>query len=339
MIVKKLAKRTSVRQVKDTSTASRPGPSGRVSRRSRNLAATVALLSAAVTADAFAEEEVSTAQLYQAVVQLAANVDLVREVMGRPELTTDPWIVVNAQPRHVVYQAMTLHRKANWLSSELVGAVRAGLLPVLGDEIDLGTVLSVVQGAALQIDVVRGELGMTYAAEVPELEPATTLGDVLREIVQVSRQLNFLLDRQFKLEDVYRRLELSATYVAGALTDEESMPEYGDLPPFETGKTSADVYRRVLECLELATVIGEKRDVPVLRLNLRRELRRRDISPADVYDLATTLLSEIAHLTLVLEAEDVAGPPIETPKHVFPSHAYQLAGMLQDELARLEAKL
>ena len=190
--MKKLAKRTSVRQVKDTSTASRPGPSGRVSRRSRNLAAAAALLSVTAAADAFAEEEVDPAQLYQAVAELAANVDLVREVMGRPELTTDPWIVVDAQPRHVVYQAMTLHRKANWLSSELVGAARAGLLPVLGDEIDLGTVLSVVQGAALQIDIVRGELGMTYAAEVPELEPDTTLGDVLREIVQVSRQLNFL---------------------------------------------------------------------------------------------------------------------------------------------------
>ena len=113
---------------------------------SRTLAAAAALLSVAVAADAFAEEEVNPAQVYQAVEQLAANVDLVREVMGRPELTTDPWIVVDAQPRHVVYQAMTLHRKANWPSSELVGAARAGLLPALGDEIDLGTVLSVVQG-------------------------------------------------------------------------------------------------------------------------------------------------------------------------------------------------
>ena len=85
-------------------------------------------------------------------------------------------------------------------------------------------------------------------------------------------------------------------------------------------------------------MVGERRGVDVLKLNLRRELRRRDIAPADVYDLATTLLSEVAYLTLVLDAKDVDAPPIERPKHIFPSHVYRIAGMLQDELARLEAR-
>ena len=169
--------------------------------------------------------------------------------------------------------------------------------------------------------------------------PTASPRDVFREIIQASRQLNHLLDRQFKPEDVYGRLELAATYVAGALTEDESSPVYGLLPPFEAGKVPADVYRRVLECLELATVIGEKRDVQMLRLNLRRELRRRDIAPADVYDLATTLLSELAYLTLVLDAKDVPAPEVERPTHIFPAHVYRMAGMLQDELARLEAKL
>ena len=135
------------------------------------------------------------------------------------------------------------------------------------------------------------------------------------------------------------RLLLAATYVAGALTEDETVPVYGELPPFESAKVPADVYRRVLECLELATVIGEKRGVDVLKLNLRRELRRRDIGPADVYDLATTLLSEVAYLTLVIDAKDVDAPPIERPKHIFPSHVYQIAGMLQDELAVLEDRM
>ena len=41
----------------------------------------------------------------------------------------------------------------------------------------------------------------------------------------------------------------------------------------------------------------------------------------------------------VLDARDVETPPIERPEHVFPSHVYRIAGMLQDELARLEASL
>ena len=102
------------------------------------------------------------------------------------------------------------------------------------------------------IDTVRRELGMTYGAELAALEPDRQPRDVFRETIQASRQtLNFLLDRQFKPEDVYGRLELAATYVAGALTEDESVPVYGVLPPFEAGKVPADVYRRVLECLEL----------------------------------------------------------------------------------------
>lgn len=298
----------------------------------------VAVVSLAVASNAIAAEDTTSAHVYQAVVRVGADVDLVREVMGRPELTTDPWIVVEAEPRHVFYQALTLLRKANRLAVELVNENRAGLLPVPEGEIQPAVVLDVIERAAGQIDAVRSELGISYRAETPALEADREPSDVLREIVQVSRQLNHLIDRRFKPEDVYGRLELAATYVAGALTEDEAVPEYGELPPFESGKVPADVYRRVLECLELATVVGERRGVDVLKLNLRRELRRRDIAPADVYDLATTLLSEVAYLTLVLDAKDVDAPPIERPKHIFPSHVYRIAGMLQDELARLEAR-
>ena len=298
----------------------------------------VVLLSSAVASTAIAEDETTSAHVYQAVVRLGADVGLVREVMGRPESTTDPWIVVEAEPRHVFYQALTLLRKANRLAMELTEEQRVGLLPVPEGEIEPALVLDVINRAGVQVDAVRNELEITYRAESPQLESDRQPSDVLREIVQVSRQLNFLIDRQFRPEDVYGRLELAATYVAGALTEDEATPEYGELPPFESGKVPADVYRRVLECLELATVIGERRGVDVLKLNLRRELRRRDIAPADVYDLATTLLSEVAYLTLVLDAKDVDAPPIEQPKHIFPSHVYRIAGMLQDELARLEAR-
>ena len=305
----------------------------------KNRSVVAALALAAVGFHAVADEEITPAHVYQAVEQLSANVDLVRDVMGRPEITTEPWVVVDAQSRHVFYQALTLLRKANRLADELAGAERAAPPPLLEEEIVPADVLGVVDLASSQIDAVRRELGMTYGAELGALDRSKKPKDVLREIVQAGRQLSFLIDRQFKPEDVYRRLELAATYVAGALTEDESTPVYGELPPLEPGKVPADVYRRVLECLELATVIGERRGVSTLKLNLRRELRRRDIAPADVYDLATTLLSELAYLTLVLDAKDVPSPPIEQPKHVFPSHVYRMAGMLQDELARLEGGL
>ncbi len=294
----------------------------------------VALL-AGSTASA-AEPDITPAHVYQAVGQITADINLIRAVMGRPVLTAAEWIVEDAQPRHVYYQARTLFRKANRFAIEIAGVERQSPVPFPDGEIRPAHVFTMIKDAQSQIDIVRRELGIGVRAEEPAFESRRQPSDVLRATVQASRQLNLLLDREFTPEDVYGRLELAATYVAGTLSEDENNPVYGKLPPFEPAKVPGDVYRRVLECLQLTRSIGEKLGVPVLRLNLRRELRRKDISPADVYDLATTVLSELAHLTLELEAKEVGPPPIEQPKHIFPSHVYQMAGMLQDELARLE---
>ena len=76
----------------------------------------VAVLSLAAAWNAIAAVETTSAHVYRAVVRVGADVDLVRKVMGRPESTTDPWIVVRAEPRHVFCQALTLLRKAERLA-------------------------------------------------------------------------------------------------------------------------------------------------------------------------------------------------------------------------------
>lgn len=45
------------------------------------------------------------------------------------------------------------------------------------------------------------------------------------------------------------------------------------------------------------------------------------------------------NLIVALFSLAVAPSTIERPKHIFPSHVYQIAGMLQDELARLEDQM
>ncbi len=305
----------------------------------RQLLATFAVAAIAANTVGFAaEEEITPPQVYQLVEQVGADIELIRETMGGPRLAAPPWVVEYAEPRHVFYQAQVLFRKANRLAVQLDGNERVSPAVPEG-EIRPEHVFGVIQGVKAQLDLVREEIDLPYSAELPELDADRQPRDVLREVVQAGRQLNLLLNRPIRPEDVYGRLELAAAYVAGVLTEDESMPVYGTLPPFDAGKVPSDVYRRVLECLALTQVIGERQGIDVLRLNVRRELRRRDIAPADVYHLATTLLAELAHLTLELEGKDVELPPLERPKHIFPSHVYRLAGMLQDELATLEARL
>ena len=283
-------------------------------------------------------EEITPAHVYQAVKQVAQDVELIREVMGRPRLTAQPWIVNEAQPRHVYYQMQTLFRKVARLDRQLTGGETELPEPPTG-EIEPRHVFAVVLAARTSIDRIRAELDLAYRAELPGLEPDRQPRDVLREVVQINRQLNLMLDRPIADADVYDRLALAAAYVAGTLTVDPDAPIYGTLPPFDPGKVPADVYRRVLECLSITQEIGRHHNIDLLQLNLRPELRRRDIAPSDVYHLATTLLAELAYLTLTLDAMDVDLPPIERPKHVFPSHVYRMAGMLQDELARLETDL
>lgn len=298
---------------------------------------TVALFVAwALGGFASAAEEVTPAHVYQVVGQVAADVELIRNVMGKPVLDAPAWIVDHAQPRHVLYQARTLHRKANRLAAQL-GVEELPMPPVPHEEVIApGDVIKFVTGAHDQLDLVRKELGVTYSTELPPFVPEQLPRDVLREVVQASRQLNLMLDQPILPADVYDLLELAATYVAGVLTEDAAVPVYGILPPFEGGKVPGDVYRRVLECLSLAQAIGASQGIEVLQLNLRRELRRRDIAPSDVYHLATTLVSELAHLTLLLDATDVPRPQVERPKHIFPSHVFRMAGMLQNELAAVE---
>lgn len=296
------------------------------------------LLAAICTIGAINAQEIAPPDVYQAVRQVAQDIELVREVMGRPKLEADAWVVEHAEPRHVYYQAQTLFRKVGRLNRQLTGE-DSTMPPIPTGEIEPQHVLQVIHAAQERVEAIRRELGINYRSELPTREADREPKDVFRETVQLGRQLNLMLDRPIQPQDVYSQLELAATYVAGALTTDENAPVYGALPPFEPHKVPADVYRRVLECLGIAQDIGEQNGISVLQLNLRRELRRRDIMPSDVYDLATTVLAEVAYLTLTLDAFDVDVPPIERPKHIFPSHVYQLVGMLQEELARLEAHL
>ena len=287
---------------------------------------------------ASAAEDPTIAHVYQSMEQISQDVELIREVMGRPVVTSSPWIVIDAEMRHVYYQMQTVLRDVNRLARELTGE-GAELLPVPLGDIEASHLHELANATRGGLDRIRGELGIAYRTEARALDSRRRPEDVLREAVQVDRQLELMLDRPIVPADVYDRLMLAAAYVAGALTEEPGDPVYGDLPPFEPHKMPADVYRRVLECLAIAQEIDRKHGIPVLQLDLRRELRRRDIEPPDVYHLATTVLTELAHLTLTLDAVDVDLPPIERPKHIFPAHVYQVAGMLQDQMARLEDKL
>ena len=278
---------------------------------------------------------VTSAHVYQAVGQISADVELLRETMGRPTSKMPPWIVDHALPRHALYQAQALFNNANQLGSQL-GLATRDLPPMPDGEVAPADVLVVIRATHGLLDGARKRLGVNYGTDLPPLVAEQLPRDVLREIVQASRQLNLMLDEPVHPKDVYDQLESATAHVAGALTKEDAEPSYAPPPPFEPRRTPVDVYRRVLECVGLAQKIGAKEGIEVLQLNLRMEMRRTDIGPSDSYHLATTLLAELVHLSMVLDTAPAGPPPIERPTYILPAHVYRMAGALRNELARLD---
>ena len=112
---------------------------------------------------------------------------------------------------------------------------------------------------------------------------------------------------------------------------------YPPAPPLAAGQRPDDVYRRLVNCMGLLQEAAAAQGLWTLGLNLQRELARQDVSDADVYHLATTLLADLEHLAQVLRREATRPPRGEypTPDFVFPAHIHQIAGVLETQLRTL----
>ena len=63
--------------------------------------------------------------------------------------------------------------------------------------------------------------------------------------------------------------------------------------------------------------------------------KKLTVEPSDVYDLASLLVSELAHLHS-LHGELRRPRRVFAPGPMFPSHAYQRAGLFESQLIQLE---
>lgn len=276
---------------------------------------------------------VTPADLYVLVDRVSQEVEILRYAMGKPVNSQPPMPVDDVQPHEALFQAQNLFRKANRLARELAGAQRKPSPVVPEAEIVPAHVYTTVESALQELLLVKAELAIADSASSRNRDRRKGLTDVFRAIVQVNRQLNLMTEHVLGPEDVFEQLTLAISYTAGILSaypDTEAVP---DDPLFEAGKMPADVYRRLTECLRLTRGIAETTGIKLLKFDPRREIRQ-DVLPSDVYDLAAIVVAYVGHLASTLDAPE-AYPDLSTPKHVFPSHVYQRAGVLHEQLTLL----
>lgn len=282
--------------------------------------------------------------LYQAVAHFSLDLEMLRWVAGSQKVEASPWVVSRVAPRHLLWQAQVMFRKASSFAEEVANAKALPLppgswrrtqprQPPLGREPQLVDALRVVVDAhdriraAIELQNIRMVEGLR-----PEPDSTKTAGDVLALIVQNSRQLNLLLHREAPPRDAYNRVMAAVERAADLLGG-----TYPPVPPLVTGQRPDDAYRRLVTCLGLLQQAAAKQGIPTLNLDLDRELARQDVSDADVYHLATALLSDLEYMTQLLGRAATKPPRGEYPRlaFVFPSHIHQIAGVLETQLRTL----
>ena len=281
-------------------------------------------------------ESIEPQDVFVHVGMVREELERIRFVMGRPE-NEQPEIAVNgAAPREVYFQAISMFQKANRLCFEHTRErVNQPKLPT--GEIVPADVYHIVEAALQRLRRVKQKLNITVKSTAIERDDSKTPTDVFRSCVQASRQLNLLLERRFAPSDVFQQVTFAVGYTARLLEHFPDATVIPDSSRFEEGKRSRDVYLRLVGCFDRIRSIAGQSGLKILELETKGSRAAAALAePSDVYDIASLIVSELAYLHANLK--DTKDPrPVFFVGRKFPSHVYQRAGILEEQLIELEA--
>jgi hypothetical protein len=279
--------------------------------------------------------EIENRDVFLVAEQLADEVELIREVMGRPYDDSPRLPVAGVSMAEVLFQAQTLLRKSNQLARELAGAVPVTVPPAPTGPIVAADILAILTPSLAQIRLVRSELAITEPVVARERDTDIAPTGLFSTIVDSNRQLNLLITNTITSADVFEELSVALAYAVGLLAVRAPGVTVAQAP-FEGPKRPADVYTRLLECIDIAHRIARSQGVDVVSLSSRRNVPD-DIEPGHVYDVANILVADLAVIAKAIEAPPADVDLDVAPKHIFPSHGYQRAGTVQLNLEALES--
>ena len=274
---------------------------------------------------------VEPSDVYARLIFLQHELDQIRFEMGKTTPIPMERVVSGVAPREVYFQAETLFRKANRLSFEHTREVsEAPPQPIRAAAPT--DVMVVVEASLGRIIRVKTHLGISESSTPQPLDRSKSPTDVFHAITTINRQLNLLLDRSFSPAEVYEQLTLAIGYAA-RLRAQFSGERIPDAPPFVRGKRPIDVYQKLVDCFAIIQQIAARSKQPMLTLGIHDD-NDLEVTPSDVYDIATLAVSELAHLWSQIEGA-VAPRPAYYPGRKLPSHVYQRASLFERQLIEL----
>jgi hypothetical protein len=282
---------------------------------------------------------IEPADCFARVARIRGELDLLRAEMGRPADAQPDIGVTGAEPRECYFVAMAMFRKADRLCFEHTG--ESGTLPYPPPlaSVKAGDVYTVLEGVLDRLSRVKSAFGMKDNAAEPPRDAAKTPSDVFRTVVSANRQLNLLLEHPFAPADCHQQVSLANSYAAALRVHVTGSNAATELPAFERGKRPADCYRKLGEAIDRVEVIVAAAGLKMLDLTVGT-IHDDRVLPADVYDLASLLVAELAYVhSQTPGLAPVHLQPLVPPGKRLPSHVYQLAAAVDRQLATVQSAL
>ena len=289
-------------------------------------------------APAIHAQEVDNRTIYLLANSIADDVELIREVMGRPYDDSPRLPASEVSALELFLQAQTLFRKGNQLAWEAGVAEREQSIAAPAGMISNADIFEIIEQAAAQVSFVKEALGIDTALEPMRRESGISNTGIFMTIVDINRQLNLMLDETIRPRDVFNQVALVNSFAAGIITQLSPEARHPDLPSSDTHRSPAEVYAKLLECLDIVSRVARRVDgAQVMSLSSRRNIPD-DIEPGHVYDIAQILVADVATVAVQLDAD---GQLLEfsVPARVFPTQVYQRAGLLEQQLGLIEQLL
>jgi hypothetical protein len=251
---------------------------------------------------------------------IAQELEVLRWHMGRPAEVRAPIPVEDVAIRENFRQAMTLWQKVNQLGIEVVGGGEAPPIvrPPRGGSYGPEHVHAVLGGAMERLQEIREGVGIVGA--VGTLEPASELE----------------VDPSATPSDVYQQVQQAVFYASEILAAGGDDNPFPSVPEYQPGLTPSHVYGRLLSVFDRLEQVFIEVDEEMVNWQGEAYFVSESLTPSDVFDLATLLLSELEHLHAGVQGARVPLQAVH-PGQRWPSNVYQQAGVLLEQAARIMA--
>ena len=282
-------------------------------------------------------QTIDNAAAYALSNQVADELEIVRERMGRPYDDSARLPVSAVSELELYFQTQSLLRKANQLAQELAGAAPRSPGPAPSGEVGAADVYALLEDALAQIRVAAEAIGITERATFEQRVVSIAPTGVFLVVIDINRQLNQMLRVPISDAEVFDEISSAITYAAALLAMYPNTVSVPEPPPFDGYKRPADVYRRLTECMDAVIRVAPKVGVEVLGLSARRNVPE-NTEPGHAYDIARFLVADLAAIAGARNAPR-ARASLPAPKHIFPTEVYAHAGILLKQLEQLEQRL